>query len=718
MEPARVNRCRTAVRIALVAAALLVPSTSVAGDLTTLHSLEVRDASHRVEVTVDGRVARLRIAHRLVSRDRPGDEAFLTVDLPAGGAAVGLRARARGRWLGGRLLDAEAAGDRYEERTTGGRPGGGRGAALLSWQEGGQALLSVFPVARRQPAEVEIAAVAPLCYQGELAVAHLPLPGADSVAAPSVAVRGGGRHWLVRPGARPPAAIASRWRELADRCGDPDAAELAIVLERAPRAPVSAAAASLDLASGRRALWIEVDAARELAPAPHGARVLFVLDGSRSLGAARMAAQLALVQGYLAALPDASVEIVVYRRRATRLLGRFQPARRAAELLARVPARALALENGSHLDGGLALAGSLARGAAGPVRVIAFSDDLVRGALDGRAMAAALGRLPAGSIAHLVELEAAAGADPFSWQRTDSHPFAAAVMATGGMLVSMSGGDPATARAAMRGLVRPLVVDGFRIDGAPGDLAADLDDDGALPAGRGLRLTALLPAGAPRDPLVARGRIWGRELALPIAADRSLDAALPALLVGAPSLDLDDAELADAARRGGAVSRVTSILVELDDRPTAHDEMLGSSGCGCDAGATLGGRGTGVGSIGTVRRGPAARPPDRDALLAGALAVPLRACAALHGDAPLTLTVETTLDEVVDVSVAGVQGALAACAAEAAWALALPAAFDQAHATFRVPFEGAPVSRGRRGSSPAGGRTGSERRPGTRPGGR
>src|SRR6185503_1087199 len=108
--------------------------------------------------------------------------------------------------------------------------------------------------------------------------------------------------------------------------------------------------------------------------------------------------------------------------------------------------------------------GQLARGAPGPVRVVAFSDDLVRGALDARAMAAALGALPAGSIAHLVELDGVSG--PFEWRRADDHPFARAVMATGGMLVSMSGDEAPTGPAAMRGLVRPLRVDGFRIDGA------------------------------------------------------------------------------------------------------------------------------------------------------------------------------------------------------------------------------------------------------------
>ena len=675
-------------RIALVAAALLVPSASGAAELSTLHALDVRDASHRVKVTVDGRVARFRITHTLVSRDRRGDEAVLEVDLPDEAAAVGLRARTHGRWLNSRLLDVDRADARYEELTTAGRPGAGGGAALLAWSDTAGVSLTAFPIARGRPAELEIAAVAPLCYHAGLAVTWYPLPDAASIAAPAVTVVGARRHWLVRPGKAPPAAIAARWEQLLGECEGSDD-RLAIVFEREQRAPLSAAAASIDLASGRRIVRLEIDAARELAPVPRAARVLFVLDGSRSLGVAGMAAQLDLVRGYLAAVPDARFELVVYRRRAARLLGRFEPASRAREVLARVPARALALDNGSHLDAGLALAGQLARGARGPVRVVAFNDDLVRGALDAGALAAALGRLPAGSLVHLIELEGGAG--DFAWQRSDDHALSAPVMATGGMLVFMSGDSAVSAAAAMFGLVRPLVVDDLRIDGDPlGDLTGELDDEGGLPAGHGLRVGALLEANSPRDPLVVRGRIWGRELALPVAEDRTLAAALPALIFGGSRwAELDDRDQADLARRGGVVSPLTSLLVELGDQPTGHDELIGSSGCGCGGSSFSGHHSSGVGSIGTRRRARPAPDPDRHALLAGALGGPLRACAALHGAAPMKLTIETTVDEVVDVSVdAGGRADLAGCAAEAAWALALPSAFDLKHATFRIPFDG------------------------------
>jgi len=59
--------------------------------------------------------------------------------------------------------------------------------------------------------------------------------------------------------------------------------------------------------------------------------------------------------------------------------------------------------------------------------------------------------------------------------------------------------------------------------------------------------------------------------------------------------------------------------------------------------------------------------------------------AARYGDAALAVIVETTVDEVVDVAVdSRGPSDLAACAADAAWAVTLPAAFDQDHATFRV----------------------------------
>jgi hypothetical protein len=50
--------------------------------------------------------------------------------------------------------------------------------------------------------------------------------------------------------------------------------------------------------------------------------------------------------------------------------------------------------------------------------------------------------------------------------------------------------------------------------------------------------------------------------------------------------------------------------------------------------------------------------------------------------------VETTLDEVVDVTLLGVtpqgQDALSVCLVEAAWALDLPKAFDDTHAKYEV----------------------------------
>ena len=209
MEPTRPGRCRTAVRLALFAAALLVPSVTAAGELSTLHSLEVREASHRVEVTNEGRVARFRILRGLVSRDQRADEAFLDIDLPGEGAAIGLRARGGGRWHGGRLFAAEAAEARYEALTRSERPTAGLGAALLTWSDTEMVSLTAFPVSRRHPAEVEVTAVAPLCYANGLAVAYYRLPEGQMMA-PVFQVRSPRRHWVVRPAAPVPRGHARR----------------------------------------------------------------------------------------------------------------------------------------------------------------------------------------------------------------------------------------------------------------------------------------------------------------------------------------------------------------------------------------------------------------------------------------------------------------------------------------------------------------------------
>ena len=92
-------------------------------------------------------------------------------------------------------------------------------------------------------------------------------------------------------------------------------------------------------------------------PSPaEAAPIVFVLDASRSQEqVGGLAPQLALVEAYLANLPDAEVELVLTSRTATRLFGRFVPASAFRQSLPPDMADR-PLGNGSFLDRGAALA--------------------------------------------------------------------------------------------------------------------------------------------------------------------------------------------------------------------------------------------------------------------------------------------------------------------------------------------------------------------------
>ncbi|MEM6990479.1 MAG: VIT domain-containing protein, partial [Myxococcota bacterium] len=103
---------------------------------------------------------------------------------------------------------------------------------------------------------------------------------------------------------------------------------------------------------------VEIDVAPELRPLPRGASVVFVLDASHSADH-RLPDAVRLIEGYLAHVPDARVEVVRFDRKAARVFGKLVGAKRApAELRRAVDAGKLAPANGSALDAGLALAAS------------------------------------------------------------------------------------------------------------------------------------------------------------------------------------------------------------------------------------------------------------------------------------------------------------------------------------------------------------------------
>ena len=804
----------------LVAASLSLPAVAAADVLESALGQPLYEVSHSVDVSVKDGVASYRVRRVFANPGTVADEARLDLDLPYGGAATGLRIRARSQWYDGELMEAEQAARLYHELTGKGiwKP---KDPALLYWRWADKLTLQVFPVLPGSTSTVEYTLTVPTRYSGGRVFLSYPRLGADAaanLAVPVFTIKPGwgdatttvkvdGQRmapdapivlappvvpaWLAAIGPDPSASYASSVIEVADSTaaratfskvkltldlehtyksdlrlalhtpkGDevavfggqggsandvrgsfdldlpagtpavgtwrlvvsdhaaldagtlaswslafgagkgkveaaaadtpvfvPDAPENAsdggvAMIELAPPAIDTVATrlgkvvASADHAFGR----LEVDVAPQLQPLPRKAQVVFVVDASRSMGADGVDAQLAAIVAYLGHVPDAEVELVLYRRTATRLFGGFVPARAVGDRLAAARAAGkLAPGNGSALDAGARLAADALAGRKGPRRLVLVSDDLLRPAWDNKAALAALAGAPADTIVHLITTDVREENDA-SLARDDSHALAPIPLAHHGILAHLARADRAgkDLGALVLGLVRPVQIDQVAVHGF--DLKDGAYDDtipAALREGAGLRLVVRAKDAPSKASLT--GMIWGDRFERVVTVDAGFSKAAAAWVFSEDDHgELSHDEMMKVAMMGRAVSPVTSYLAtEPGTRPSTIGLERESFGAGAGAGAGMGTLyGLGGGRI----------PPDPMALLASAA----RACVATHRPPAgwaTELALETTYDEVVDVVVgAGAGQPVTTCLVEAAWALALTPSYDRERETFTLRF--------------------------------
>lgn len=668
----------------LVAAALCAAPAGRAGTIRGTWGGRFAETAHELDVRIEDGVAHYRVRRTLRNLGHLTDGIDVELALPHGASATGLRMLAGGRWHDARLLDAADAQARYDALTDiddDGSDGSDGEAtrraarfapALLAHASPGHVTLRAFPIRGRGELAIEYTATGPVCYGDGRAFTAVPVgPGI----APTVRVLGaGGRAVQVHaPGL---GAISDG---ACDGLADELDADDRIVIELAPP-PIDAVAAryaAVPLADGRVAVRIELDAAPELRPAPRAPRVVFVLDGSYSTGDDGLEDQLRLVRAYLAHVPDAAVEIVIARRFAERAFDRFVPAAELDRALAELPPAALELGNGSALDEGVALASAVLGRAPSPNagRIVAFTDARMRpafavdDAVDGAAWAIA-----GGHVLHVVVREPGYGT--LGEHRDDDHELAAVALATGGVLLRVTGAsdDAATAHAVVEGLVRPIRIDRPAADGDPEWAPSSLDE------GDGYRHMAVVAGAAPS--VTVSGWIWGRRWSRTVPRGAGFERALPAIVFGSSVAGELDADTARAlAVPAGVVSPVTSLLAVDDgaDVVVSEDELPmreligfgvtgGSSHCGIRCGGVMGG-----GRLSYLEI-------DRAAWLADRLRPAVARCAA---GAPV-VRIDTTRDEIVDVRVAFAPGAAADCVADAAWALRLPSGFDAERESFEL----------------------------------
>jgi subtilisin-like proprotein convertase family protein len=464
---------------------------------------------------------------------------------------------------------------------------------------------------------------------------------------------------------------------IADAPESPNDAGLAAIIVAPPAIDVAVARLGKVVASDAHAFArLEIDAAPELEPLPKQAQVVFVVDASHSQAQAGIDAQLSIVRAYAAHVPDAEIEIVAYRRTAVRVFGAFVPVKDlATRLAAAEKANAFAPGNGSAVDAGAALAATALAKRKGPRRIVITTDELVRSSWTDAIGLASLEKTPSGTIVHVVAAPLD-GADEIKLVRDDAaalEPLAAAHHGIFARVVGLPAKTTKPLEDAVLGLVRPIRIDDFAVSGLDVEHAATLDEGASVRA-----VVPLAKKKAP-DKVVLTGKIWGDGYREVVKVDGAFSRAAAAFVFSEDDHDeLSEAEMLKVAFMGKAVSPVTSYLAtEPGVRPSTIGLARISDTVGLGGLGTVG-HGYGGGGAGRIK-------PDLMALVADGA----KACVAKHAPAKgwrVTVEVETTKDEVVDVST-GSTTAIAPCLVEAVWAVRLTLAFDQTREEFTLAFK-------------------------------
>lgn len=651
-----------------LAAAVLCQLACSPEDLAALTPPEagVSELSHEVAVRFEGGAAHLTVTRKLHNDSAEVRTFTRNLTLPRGAIATSLRLGVEGRWLRQPVLShAEDAAERWDALVSPGEAAPST-LALLQWSWNGGLDLELFGVAPGATVDVEYELELPQTYEaGELTFEYPASDPADP--APQF-------HLAQAPEAT--------LENVLDEEPFSDRTPLAFRVHQpwSPRELADARWATYPLGADRTLWRLEVDLAAQLEAAPINPNVVFVVDASHSQGPAGIAAQLELIAPYLTHVPDAQVELVVYRRFAQRLFGRFVPAGDVARLLTLTP---LSPGNGSNLELGAGLAAQALAQVGGTGRIVLFTDEQLREGFTNEAALTALSAAPRNTIVHVVSRDASDG--ELEENRNDEAPLSPVAAAHGGVFFRLSGhpGDPATAAKTVLGLVRPIRIDDFRVE-ARGLEEDRVEVESTQPEGSTVRMSAI-GSRAPEE-VTLTGKVWARDYRKVVPVDGPLADRLPGLAVGEDELrvQLSNDELKTAAFASRAVSPFTSYLSAPPDAAPSTAGVLSSglgdlsmhgSGCSSCGGAS---------SCGFWHSG---RPAiDFTALLRDLLAEGVAACERQHGDSSLAaLRLEATADEVVAVEVSAPSVEMSGCLTEAAWAIRLSAPFT-AHRTYEVAF--------------------------------
>jgi hypothetical protein len=287
----------------------------------------------------------------------------------------------------------------------------------------------------------------------------------------------------------------------------------------------------------------------------------------------------------------------------------------------------------------------------------------------------ALARLPEDAVVHVV-VPRLDGDDRVALTRRDDALFAGLATHHHGIYAELSGApdQPTTAlESATLELVRPTRIDGFAVVGVTEDLLSPRlptqlrEGDGV----RGLWLGAIAPTH-----VVVIGTLWSDPIRADVVASSTFSRQTAALVFGADAhTGLSDAEMMTLAMTGHAVSPVTSYVAA---EPGTRPSPIGLDDGGFGIGSMSGGASGGGNSDWIVTEHARPRLDDY---------VDAEACLRDQPAANVELDVETTRDEIVDVTVVGAASPRASCLVEAVWNARLDAHwFDNERDHFKVAW--------------------------------
>ena len=680
------------------------------------------ETRHEVEVSVDDGLATITVLRSFRNDGNVADQVEMDIELPWGTVATGLRIKAGSKWYEGDLMEADMAAVVYRS-LTGYGPWKVKDPAILFWDDLGALSLWVFPVNPKTENTIEYTLVQPMDYRDGVYYMRYPaLVDQAELAVTTLSVRSTHKKakvWIDGQKTAQGKAVTIGHRVITQE--DADAYGPSVVVEcdtddwdmywyepfeddsypfcqEAGEALVAVSAPKIDTVATRHGSFgfvdggsvvrLEIDAAKQLRPAPKKASVVFVVDGSHSFTGEGIDAALDFASAFVPQLPDARYEVVVFRRHAQRLFDDFVKASQWKDTLREVPSSRLAAGNGSSLDAGLAAAAQILAPRKGPKRIIVISDVTMRSSFTTGVAHAALGLVDGDAIVHVVDLTPGSPGERAEAVRADDHDLSPVALGHGGIFVVVDEGRRrADYHDAARDLVRPWKIEDFEIL-AGGEWIDEIEVPEVLPEGRALRY--MYTTDWQPGFVTLQGRIWNEPFTRVVPLDPDYGGSVvPALVFGTElHWDLGELEMMEAATAGAAVSPVTSYLsIEPGVRPsTVGFSADAESALGALIGSSFGFGGLGLTGTGTGGGGSSA--PDWGALLAGYARKAAHPCLDGKGiEEQVSARIECTYDEIVDLNVyLESDDAVRTCVEDALWAVRLPDSFSIHRSTAAPPI--------------------------------